>query len=105
MTILFDQGVPAPLRRAFTNHAVSTAHEMGWATLSNGELLKQAEAEFDVLVTTDQGLRFQQNVAGLRLAILVLPTTDWSKIQRHQKAIVAAVDGLQPGQVLVMNWG
>jgi predicted nuclease of predicted toxin-antitoxin system len=75
MKILFDQGVPAPLRRALPDHTVSTAYEMGWAELTNGDLLKQANAAFDVLITTDQGLRFQQNLAGLRLAIIVLPTT------------------------------
>lgn len=53
MRILFDQGVPAPLRRAFAAHIISTAYEMGWAELPNGALLKQAEAEFDILITTD----------------------------------------------------
>jgi hypothetical protein len=53
MRILFDQGTPAPLRRAFTDHSVSTAYEMGWTELSNGALLRAAESQFDVFVTTD----------------------------------------------------
>ena len=77
---------------------------MGWAELTNGDLLKQANAAFDVLITTDQGLRFQQNLAGLRLAIIVLPTTDWSTIQRHQQAIIAVINDMRPGQVLAPNW-
>jgi hypothetical protein len=85
MRILFDQGVPVPLRRAFSSHTVSTAYERGWAELANGALLKRAEAEFDVLITTDQGLRFQQNLAELRLAIVVLPTTDWSTISQTSR--------------------
>jgi predicted nuclease of predicted toxin-antitoxin system len=75
MKIFFDQGTPAPLRRALRGHTVSTAHEMGWGELDNGELLAAAEAEFDLLVTTDKNLRHQQNLTGRRLAIVILPTT------------------------------
>jgi hypothetical protein len=75
MRILFDQGTPVPLRRDLSAHQVSTALEMGWEKLNNGELLRVAEAHFDVLITTDQNLRYQQNLAGRHLAILVLPTT------------------------------
>ncbi|MGB9367003.1 MAG: hypothetical protein WCE79_13430 [Xanthobacteraceae bacterium] len=99
-----DQGVPVPLRRAFSSHTVSTAYERDWAELSNGALLKRAEAEFDVLITTDQGLRFQQNLAEFRLAIVVLPTTDWSIIAQHQEAIVAATASARTGEALVLSW-
>jgi len=81
MRILFDQGVPAPLRHACTGHTVSTAYEMGWAQLNNGELPNAAEASFDALITTDQNLRYQQELTGRLLAILVLPTTSWPKVQ------------------------
>ena len=57
MRVLFDQGTPVPLRNYLTEHRVATAVEMGWSTLSNGELLDAAEKEFDVLVTTDQALK------------------------------------------------
>lgn len=66
MRILFDQGTPAPLRHALKEHAVTAAYELGWSELDNGELLAAAEAEFDVLVTTDQNLRYQQRLAGRR---------------------------------------
>jgi hypothetical protein len=59
MRVLFDQGTPAPLRGALTGHLVSTAYEMGWSTLSNGDLLEAAETQFDAFVTTDQNLRYQ----------------------------------------------
>lgn len=63
MKILFDQGTPVPLRRSLPKHEVATAFERGWAALQNGELLSAAEAEgFEVLVTTDQNLRYQQNL-------------------------------------------
>jgi len=62
MKILFDQGAPVPLRARLVGHAVTTASEKGWADLDNGRLLAAAEAEFDVLITTDQNLRYQQNL-------------------------------------------
>ena len=73
--------MPVPLRRQLIGHHVVTAYEMGWSTLVNGDLLKAAEAAFDLLMTTDRRLRYQQNLTGRRLAILVLPTTSWPKIQ------------------------
>ena len=85
MRILFDHGTPvdhgtpAPLRRILRNHEVATAYELGWAELANGALLSAAEAEFDVLITTDQSLRYQQNLVDRKLAILVLPTTSWPR--------------------------
>jgi hypothetical protein len=84
MRILFDHGTPAPLRRALTGHTVSTAYEMGWTELDNGALLKAAATDFEALITADQNLRYQQNLTGQRLAILVLPTTSWPKIRAHE---------------------
>jgi hypothetical protein len=98
MHVLFDQGTPAPLRRALAGHAVSTAYEMGWSNLQNGDLLRAAEAAFDLLVTTDQNLRYQQNLKERRLAILVLPTTSWPKIQANLALVVGAVNAVKPGE-------
>jgi hypothetical protein len=92
--ILFDQGTPAPLRRHLLSHDVTTAYQSGWSTLTNGELLDRAEqAGFDVLVTTDSNLRYQQNLSGRRIAIVVLSTTSWPRIQRAVDAVVRAIDG------------
>jgi hypothetical protein len=104
MRILFDQGTPAPLRRVLAGHAVSTAFEMGWAALGNGALVEAAEASFDVLVTTDRNLRYQQNLSGRRLAVLILPTTSWPKIRVHEAQIAAAVNALRPGEVIELNF-
>ena len=90
MRVLFDQGTPAPLRGALTAHAVSTAYEMGWSTLSNGDLLDAAEAQFDAFVTTDQNLRYQQNLAGRRLAILVLPFSSWPRLQSQSRSCASS---------------
>ena len=97
MRILFDQGTPAPLRDELRGHSVSTAYEMGWADLANGELLRAAEATFEAFITTDQSIRHQQNLSGRRLAILVLMTTSWPRIQRHVALVTAAVNALRPG--------
>ena len=97
MRVLFDQGTPEPLRHALTAHVVSTAYEMGWLALSNGDLLDRAEAQFDAWVTTDQNLRYPQNLAARRLAILDLPFASWPKLQRHLPRIVSAIERLKPG--------
>jgi hypothetical protein len=102
--ILFDQGTPAPLRRALSNHSVATAFEKGWSNLSNGNLLREAESEFDLLITTDKNLQYQQNLAGRRIAILVLPTTSWPEIQPHQNKIVAAVEKIKSGDYITLDW-
>jgi hypothetical protein len=96
--ILFDQGVPAPLRDHLPGHDIRTAYELGWSTLRNGELLARAEAQFDVLMTTDRNLKSQQNLSGLQIAILVLPTTSWPRLQLRLADIAAAVGSLKPAE-------
>lgn len=98
MRILFDQGTPAPLRRGLGSHTVETAFERGWQALQNGDLLAIAEAEgFDAIVSTDKNLRYQQNLSGRRLAILILPTTSWPVLRQHIARIAEAADKLTAG--------
>ena len=98
MRILFDQGTRAPLRQHLTSHVVDTTFECGWSTLRNGELLDVAEHErYDLLITTDQSLRYQQHLAARQLAIIVLLSTSWPRIQRRIEAIQAAVERVLPG--------
>lgn len=104
MRILFDQGTPVPLRRVLAAHQVSTAFEMGWSRLENGDLLHEAEERFDLLISTDRNLRHQQNLAGRRLAILVLPTTNWLEIYGHQTEVAAAVSAMRSGQYRELCW-
>jgi hypothetical protein len=104
MRILFDQGTPVPLRQLLSEHSVPTAYEMGWSELANGDLLDAAEADFDALVTTDQNLRYQQDLAGRRLAILVLPTTSWPRIRAREEKVVAAIDALRPAEIVELNF-
>ena len=98
MRILFDQGTPVPLRRHLASHAVDTAFERGWSDLQNGELLDVAEQEgYALLITTDQNLRYQQQLTGRQLAIIVLLSTSWPRIQLRIDTIQAAVEGIVPG--------
>ena len=76
MRILLDHCVPKPIRRYLAGHDVKTAYQMGWQELSNGRLLTEAEHEFDVLLTVDQNINHQQNMAGRQLAIVVLCAAD-----------------------------
>jgi hypothetical protein len=104
MRILFDQGTPAPLRHALKGHTVATAFEQGWAQLANGELLDAAERAFDAFITTDQNLRYQQNLSGRGLAILVLWTTSWPAIERHLPEVAAAVNQLGRGDFVELRF-
>ncbi len=100
MKVLFDQGTPAPLRRLLPGHEVTTAYEMGWSALLNGELIAAAQAAgFAAIVTTDGNMRHQQNLAGVQLGIVVLPTTNWSRIRRNAGAVVEALGRIRPGTV------
>jgi hypothetical protein len=81
-----------------SGHEISTAYELGWSELTNGELLDAAEREgYEVLVTTDSNLRHQQDLATRKLGVVVLRTTSWPRIQRAATAIVEAIEGARPG--------
>jgi predicted nuclease of predicted toxin-antitoxin system len=93
MRVLFDQLTPVPIRRFLSDHVVSTAAHEGWDRLQNGELLNAAEAAgFDVLVTTDKNMRYQQNLAGRKIAIVVLGKQQWPEVRPHVQLVVAAVN-------------
>jgi hypothetical protein len=96
--ILFDQGTPVPIRNYLAGHEVSTATEMGWSTLSNGELLDAAEKEFDVLVPTDQALKSQQDLSRHKIAIVVLPFASWPKLQLHADRIASRIGQVRRGE-------
>lgn len=96
--MLFDQGTPLPLRRALVGHLVATVYAPGWATLPDGPLLAAAEqAGYEVFVTTDQQLKYQQRLADRRLATLVLCSTSWPRIAPHAEALRQVIDQLAAG--------
>ena len=100
MKILFDHGTPAPLRRHLPKHLVDRSAERGWEVLENGELILRAEAEgYEVIVTTDQSMLYQQNLTRRKLAIVVLMATAWPRVRLRTAAIRAAIEEVRPGEV------
>jgi len=99
LRILFDKNVPVGVRHFLPQHEVHTVVEMQWPDqLDNGELLKMAEdSGFDVLVTSDQNIRYQRNLTGRKLALVVLGSNIWPVVRDHRAEITARVDTTKPG--------
>jgi len=94
MLVLFDQGTPVPIRPFLKEQTVQTTAERGWDTLENGELLKAAEAAgFNVLVTPDKNIRYQQNLKVRTIALVVLSNPRWPILRRHVERVVAGKRG------------
>ena len=104
MRVLFDQGVPVPLRILLEGHSVRTAAEERWDRLRNGEILTAAEAaRFDVFLTTDKNLRHQQNLTGRRIAVIVLSKQQWPDLRKHVSRVIAAVNSAIAGSYVEVN--
>lgn len=104
MRILFDQGTPVPIRRFLLGHTIRTAHQEGWATLTNGSLLRIAEdAGFELLLTTDNNLTYQQNLTSRKIALVVLSRNRWRSVQQKIPEIVAAVNAATPGSYVLIE--
>jgi hypothetical protein len=97
--VLFDHGTPKGLARGLAGHTVFTAQSRGWESLSNGALLKAAEdAGFELLLTTDRRIRYQQNLRVRRIALVVLTgSSKWSNVRQQADRIAAAVGSAPPG--------
>ena len=101
MKILFDANTPAPLARFLQGHEVVRADELGWQGLENGALLDAAEqAGFDLLLTCDQNVRYQQNFASRKLALVILSSNHWPTLRRIAARIATAVDFVQTEQIV-----
>lgn len=96
MKILLDECVPLPLREILDRHTCQTAQQMGWKNIRNGELLDLAEGEFDLFITADQGVRYQQNLTGRQIGILELSTNKLRLIEAAASQIKEAVDSIGP---------
>jgi len=105
LRILFDQGVPQPLRNALVAAEVKTAFEMGWSKLENGFLIDSAEESgFDVFISTDKNLRYQQDLSARKIAIVILPTTSWPKLQPFKDDIGSQVSQITPGSYIEISF-
>ena len=96
MKILLDECVPWPMHKFLTGDECSTAQQHGWGGIKNGDLMRLAEKEFDLFITADQNIRYQQNLAGRQIAILELSTNDHRRIQKAAALIQSAVAAMQP---------
>jgi hypothetical protein len=98
LKVLLDENIPHDLRPYLRDHETFTAAYLGWAGLKNGRLLDAAEeAGFDVMVTGDLSLTYQQNMVGRKIAIVSLSAISWPVIEPHVAKIVQAVDCSEPG--------
>lgn len=97
MRVVFDICVPRPLRKRLPGHDIRTAQEMGWDTLQNGDLIRASGDSFDVLITSDQNLKYQQNLSDRKLAIVVLPTNYLPTVLALAPKVAKALADIQPG--------
>ena len=98
MRIVFANGTPNPIARSLPDHEVAFVRQLGWQELKNGELLRQAEeAGYELLLTSDKNMRYQQNLSGRRIAIVVLGNQQWPDVRLHLDRIAAAVNAATPG--------
>jgi hypothetical protein len=98
MRVLFDNGTPRGVAAALSGHIVEEARSRGWDMLQNGELLDAAEsAGFDVFVTTDRNIRFQQNLTGRKIAVVVLGKGRWRLIRVRLREIAGVIATAMPG--------
>jgi hypothetical protein len=101
MLILFDHSTPAPLAAYLTGHIVTKAKDRGWDKLSNGDLLAEAErAGFELLLTADNNMRYQQNLSGRKIILVVLSTPQWPRVRLHIEKIAAALNSVKPSSYL-----
>ncbi len=96
MKILLDECVPWPMHKILHGHSCSTVQGRGWGGIKNGDLLRRAEGEFDLFITSDQNIRYQQNLTGRRIAILELSTNDISRIEAASSLIELILKTIQP---------
>jgi hypothetical protein len=100
--VLFDEDVPRQLRRDLSDFAIRTVQEQSWSSLKNGELLRTAAREFDVLLTADKNLQYQQNIPRFDIGIVVLASVDTRlpSLQTLLPEIRAAIAAVAPGTVI-----
>ena len=106
MKVLLDENLPHLLRNNLGDHDVFTVRYKGWAGLKNGELLKTAEDDgFEVFITGDQTLSYEQNLSGRRVAVVVLSSIDWHILKHNLPPILAALDNAMPGSFQEVECG
>lgn len=100
MIVLLDESVPLLIKTRLPRFEIKTVQEMGWTGLKNGELLKRAEGQFDVFITADKNLRYQQNLSGRKLAVILLPTNRVPEVIDLLHALERYLNAATPGAFL-----
>lgn len=104
MKILFDNGTPKPISKCLTGHEITFARKIGWHELGNGELIRQAEmAGYDVLLSTDKNIRYQQNLSGRKITLIVLSNQQWPVVRLYLDRIAAVVNAATPGSYVEVS--
>lgn len=97
MTVILDENLPRGLKRLLTDIDVSTVQESGWSGISNGDLIARADGRFDVLLTADKNLRYQQNLSARQIAIVELPSNRWPDLKAMAQQITDTLRTVEPG--------
>ena len=103
MKILLDECVPRPLLQLLTGQETVTVQDRGWGGVKNGELLRRAKEEFDLFITSDQNIRYQQNLAGQKISILQLSTNDIRRIRAAAAVIQTAIVSIERGEFRILD--
>jgi hypothetical protein len=104
MLVLFDHVTPGGIARFLRGHTVIKAKDRGWDTLTNGDLLAEAErAGFDLVLTADKNMRYQQNLTARRIALVVQSTPQWPLVRLHTERIAEAVNSAPPGSYVELE--
>ena len=103
MKVLVDECVPVKLVRLLTEHTFITAQKMGWGSFANGRLLAVAESKFDLFLTCDRNLEYQQNLKGRKIAILMLSTNHWPTLKEKAHLVQTALDRIEPGEFMHLD--
>jgi hypothetical protein len=104
MKIRFDNGTPRSIARCLTGHEVTYARRIGWHELENGDLIRQAEeAGYEVLLSTDKNIQYQQNLKDRKIALVILSNQQWPAVRLHLDQIALAVNAATPGSFTEVN--
>ena len=103
MKILLDECTPHVLKRLLSDFKIATVQDLGWTGITNGALLRLANDQFDVFITTDKNLRYQQNLTGLRLAIIQLPTNQVPTVTSLAPAVQEVLGRIQSGEFIEIS--
>ena len=103
MKILLDECTPHVLKKLLTGFEIKTVQDQGWSGVTNGALLRLAERQFDVFITSDQNLKYQQNLAGRQLAIIQLPTNQVPLIVKLARKVQAMLESIQTGEFVAIR--